>query len=422
MDLLNLKIVGIAFFVLFSGYSGNAQEDTTYKELKVVDIYGKKTGFKKVGLYDNELEEEYNIRGFTQLTIFENELTDEFWTSEGKECISGSLEGEESSFLNLKWNKDLDGCDWVGFGFGWDFWTGKDMGYVYDTLALELTIKSNGKPFTNLPWAFCIEDYSGQQGWLGYNKSFLLSKEIGSEWTKVEIPLSLFPFEENDVDLTSVKQLMIQVFSEGQVEIKRIGLVPFSKKLKKEVHAVRATKAPSIDGKLTDWMSDFQSFGDGHKFSVTYSSDSLYVALKIKDSSPRTNGHDGGELWNGDAVEIAFSTNPKADEKRKFLLLSDQHVGVNCGKDSYVWNWKEETKMNEIVHAMKETDNGYSVELAIPFKELYQLELSEGVQLDFEIAIDLADKEIRSDQQRWNSANSEGFHKSPKNWGVMMLD
>ena len=51
-------------------------------------------------------------------------------------------------------------------------------------------------------------------------------------------------------------------------------------------------------------------------------------------------------LWNGDAIEIAFSTNGAADPQRKFLLLSDQHIGINCGENPYLWNWKLNQTIN----------------------------------------------------------------------------
>jgi len=421
MDRLFLKIFLTLLAVQCSGHL--EAQDTTYKVLAPIDVTSKKAGFKKMGLYDNELEEDFNVRGFAQLAIFKEDLTDEFWTSGGKNCIEGKMLGTaEESFLSLRWNKDLDECDWVGMGFGWDGWTGKDMGYVADTLAIELIVRSKGKPFSNIPWAFCIEDYGGKQAWLGYNKSFLIGKEISTDWTRVEIPLSLFPFAENEVDLTAVKQLMIQVFSEGEIEIKSIQLIPFSKKLKQEVHASRAGKRPVIDGKLSDWLTSFTTFGSGHQFALTYLQDSLFLAIKVVDSTPNLNGKTGNSLWNGDAIEIAFATNPQADVKRKFLLLSDQHIGINCGDKPYIWDWKEDVLLSTIQFAIAPSSTGYNVELVIPFETLYQLNLQSGISLDFEIAVDLGDAEARQQQDCWNSGTESGFHTSPKKWGVLIFD
>ena len=417
---MRILLTLIVFVTL--GANSFSQEDTSSVILDGVEINSKKLGFKKVGLYDEMPEDDYNIRGFTQLSIFENDLTDEFWMSKDTRCVSSRLGGDgDKSFLNLEWNKDLDGCDWVGIGFGWDGWSGKDMGYVFDTLAIELQVRATGKPFTNLPWAFGIEDYSGQQAWLGYNKSFLQSKDISTDWTKVQIPLSLFPFVENDVDLSNVKQLLIQVFAEGVIEIKKVHLVPFSKKLKKEVEAVQLGKSLSFDNFLTDKSTMYTNIEGGHSFAVAYTSDSLFFSFLINDASARVNKHANGDLWKGDAIEIAYSTNTTANKKRKFLLLSDQHIGVNCGESAYVWDWKESKKQAAITCEFGKWAKGYTVNMAVPFTALYNLELTPGLKLDFEIAIDLNEGDSRKEQQRWNSTFSEGFNTSPTKWGTLIF-
>jgi len=419
---LILKIQILLIVCLISCF-GFGQTDSTSIMLNEVDVMERKTGFKAKGLYDNQLVEELNVRGFTQLTIFENELNGDFWTSGDSKCVSGNLLDEnDGSFLNLKWNKDIDGCDWVGFGFGWDGWMGKDMGYVFDTLALELEVRSTGSPFTNLPWAFCFEDYAGEQAWLGYNQVFLMSETISKDWTKVQIPLSLFPFEENDVNTANIKQLLIQVFAEGLVEIKHIKLVPFSKKLKQEVKANKQSNNISLDGKLDDWQHDFTTFGNGHEFAVSYTSDTVFFAFKIEDDSPLENTQTKGDLWNGDAIEIAFSTNTFANKKRKFLLLSDRHIGLNCGSDSYIWDWKEEMTVENIAYKITTSENGYVVEMAVPVTQLYQMKIESGMQLDLEIAIDLNVGDLRKKQERWNSGFSDGFHTSPQKWGVLTFE
>ncbi|MDA1382749.1 MAG: hypothetical protein O3A22_02500, partial [Bacteroidetes bacterium] len=169
-------------------------------------VMGNEFEFKTKGLYDGEYLEEYNIRGCTQLEIFNENIAD-FWTTDGKECISSRMKQEKGeNILNIKWNKDQDGCDWVGMGFGWDGWKAKDLAYVVDTLAIELMVRSTGEEFTNIPWAFCLEDYKGSQAWLGYNTSFLTSTTISQEWTKVQIPLALFPYGEDQLDATNIKQ------------------------------------------------------------------------------------------------------------------------------------------------------------------------------------------------------------------------
>jgi hypothetical protein len=388
-------------------------------EMDAIEINKKKLRFKKTGLYEGKYQEEYNIRGFSQLTVFNESLAD-FWTSDGSSCIKGKLESANSdkNVLQVNWNSDQGGCDWVGMGFGWDGWKAKDLNYVVDTLALEITVRSTGEPFSNIPWAFCLEDYSGAQAWLGYNSAFLKSDAITKEWSKVQMPLSLFPFDEFDVDATSIKQLLIQVFAEGVIEIESIELVPFNGKLRKETEA--SENAVTIDGDLSDWKQPFVAVKD-HKFAVSHSNDNLFLAFNILDESPRTNTQTGSNLWNGDAIEIAFSTNPNADRKRKFLLLSDQHLGINCGESAYVWNWKTNEKI-DVPIAFKQTEDGYQVEIAIPTSAFRNFDLNAIEEMDLEIAFDIGNGTSRKEQIRWNSSNQTGFHESPALWGGLIIN
>lgn len=381
-------------------------------------VMGNEFEFKTKGLYDGEYLEEYNIRGCTQLEIFNENIAD-FWMTDGKECISSRLKHEKGeNILNITWNKDQDGCDWVGMGFGWDGWKAKDLAYVVDTLAIELMVRSTGEEFTNIPWAFCLEDYKGSQAWLGYNTSFLASTTISQEWTKVQIPLALFPYEEDQLDATNIKQLLIQVFAEGEIEIKSIKLIPFVAKLKEETTAQPQNIV--VDGDFSDWQEAFKTF-DNHGFAIAYSAEQLFFAFEVTDSTSRQNHKTGSTLWDGDAIEIAFSTNPNADQARKFLLLSDQHIGINCGETPYVWNWKTNQVIEGAEMSIKVNETGYIVELAIPTNNFRNFWPKEGMELDLEIAIDQGTLKGRTTQIRWNSKTQEGFHQNPVLWGKLKL-
>lgn len=398
-----------------------SQEDL--KNLEGVDIIGNRFGFKKVGLYDEEAPEKFTIRGFSQMDIYIDELSDDFWSAKNTTCLQ-ALQGKDvlDSYLKLQWNKDQDGCDWVGMGFGWDSWAAKDIAYVQDTIAIELEVRSTGKSFTNIPWAFGIEDYAGRQAWLGYSKSFLIGKEITQNWTKVQLPFSLFPFEENQLDLTSVKQLIIQFFGEGAIEVNSIKIVPFSSKLKSDMAASLISKSPTIDGDLSDWNTSFTPLSEIHSFAVRYNPDTLFFAFSVVDDTPLQNSQKEKNCWNGDAIELAFSTNPNVDEKRKFYLLSDQHIGIFCGSNNAAWNYSTNIEIPTIKKEIKRNERGYTVEIAIPYSNLYNQKLVPGAQLGFEAAIDLGTFEKREQQVRWNSSYQEGFNLSPAKWGILQLE
>jgi hypothetical protein len=408
----NLNILLLFLSVIFLSTTF-AQDTLTLDE---VEVYGKKSGFKKMKLYDGVFEEDENIRGFTQLDIFSGNLID-FWTSEGKECINGTLSNQDGTHLDLKWNKDQNGCDWVGMGFGWDNWSGKDISYVIDTLSIEMLVKCKEGAIKNLPWALCMEDYEGGQAWIGFMNSFIQSEAITEKWTKITIPLSLFPFKDYNVNTTNIKQFMVQVFASGTLQIKYIKLVPFSGKLKEKTTAQH--KNIQVDGDLSDWTEPFTPFGNNNSFSVAYSDSMLYFAVQVQDETPRQNGQTEGDLWNGDAIEIAFSTNTAADPKRKFLLLSDQHIGINCGSNPYLWNWKLNQMINEGQVVFQMTPNGYQLECQIPIHLFRNFKPKTSQKTSLEVVVDKGTKSSRQLQEKWNSKSQEGFNINPSIWGIL---
>jgi hypothetical protein len=411
----SLKIFGIVYLLSTAFANGQVMGS------KVVDPKQDKVQFKKVNLYDGPVKEQYNIRGFSQLVLFDENLVD-YWSAENKSCLSYKIipDNSEVSILQVQWNADQSECDWVGMGFGWDGWKGKDMGYVRDTLALELVVRASEGTVSNIPWAFAFEDYAGSQAWLGYKSAFLQSETITTEWSRVVVPVELFPFDQYGVNVTNIKQLIIQVFASGVLEIASIKLVPFSGRLRNEVAALSTDI--QIDGDLSEWEeSSFQEFED-NKFAVSYQSDSLYFAFQVVDETPMVNEHQKEDLWKGDAVEIALSTNPEADPQRQFMLMSDFHFGLNCGEQPYIWDWQSSaTVTKDINYSVVQTEEGYSVELAVPRSFLNYIELNSGLSLDIEVAINFGDGDSRKVQYRWNSQNQDGFYSNPSLWGVLLL-
>jgi hypothetical protein len=425
-SILNISVLIILFQTCAFAQREPAREVTMEPVIVETDPAPKRAlGFKQLSLYDESEPELYNIRGFNQLDIFKGEMTTEFWSSpRNKTCISGKIEGGDAPYLKVNWNQSSEACDWVGFGFGWSSWVGKDLLYVVDTLALELTVRAVGEPMSNLPWALGIEDYAGGQALLGYNKKFLVGETISNEWTKVQMPLTAFPFEANDVDLRSVKQLLIQVFGKGSIEIQSIQLVPYARKPKKQaVAAPASTSTVAIDGNLEDWANDeFHPINEDNKFAVRYTSDALFFAFDIKDATPMQNEHQGDQLWKGDAIEIALATNPMADPKRGFLWLSDKHFALNCGTDNaYLWDWTEKQKNSSATYKFQKNATGYTVEVEIPLTDITKYQLDQGDTIDLEIAVNFNEGDKRKEQLRWNSTLEEGFHLSPKKWGELLL-
>lgn len=412
-------------FFLICAFSAFGQDSTKVQEFEEIVIKDSRF-FKRVGLYDEyEIDDRPNIRGFDQLNLYADAFSDEVWASDNQDCIILTQEEDEKDiYLKVHWNKDHPDCDWVGFGFGWDFWTGKDMSGIIDTAAVQLTVRSTGKNMGNLPWAMGFEDYTGGQAWIGFSSNFIENEVINKEWTKVTIPVGLFPFEQMGCDPSNIKQMLFQVFAEDDLEINDIQIVPFAGKLKKEITAVSvlSENKRTVDGQMNDWKNaEFEAFGDGNAFSLAHDNGTMYLAVKLNDATPRMNTQTGSNLWKGDAIEFAFSTNQTADPKRTSFLLSDYHFGLNLGANPYIWNWSEDVQEKNM--DFKISPDGKFVEIAIPMKEYTKSELSTSKPLSFEIAFDQSDNgDLRLSQQKWNSEGSDGFHTNPSLWGTLIFE
>jgi hypothetical protein len=423
-----------ALVLVCAAFSASFAQDTItrgkVREIEPVTIYGKKKNqFEKIGLYDgSDKKIKKSIRDFSSLEIFNDRNSDEVWVTQNKACITinftDSLPAAGNLGLHLKWDKIKGGCNWIGLGFGWDYWDAKDISSIVDTAAIQFSVRSRKGVLTNLPLAFCLEDYSDKQAWVGFTKQFLVSETITTEWTKVVIPLALFPFEEMDFDLASVKQFLIQFEGAGNIDIDNIEFIPFSGKTKKSAQAKKQSSNVVIDGKIdvNEWKGVPQTvISMGNSFAVQYTQNQLAFLFQLTDSTPCVNNSSNENTWDGDAIEIAFGVNHLANKKRKFYLLSDVQFGLKLGAQPVVWNFKTQQIVPNAQISTKQVNGKLIVECLIPIV-IPNLSLASGQTHGFEVAIDQSGiSGKRVNQVRWNSSSSEGFHLNPSLWGELEL-
>ncbi len=169
------------------------------------------------------------IDGFRATTVFDESIDKSFWVSPEKHCVTAEPEtnqkysGEKA--LHIKWDKVSGGCDWIGIGFGWNNWQPKDISQVIDIASIEFYVKSVKGSFKNLPVAFAFEDYTGVQTFYGFNYDLVDGEFTSDKWQKVSIPLSKFPFDDNDADPSLIKQFMIQLEGDGDIYLDKITIV-----------------------------------------------------------------------------------------------------------------------------------------------------------------------------------------------------
>jgi hypothetical protein len=142
----------------------------------------------------------------------------------------------------------------------------------------------------------------------------------------------------------------------------------------------------------------------------------------VFDETPLINTREGKDIWNGDAVEIAFSTRIGLNPKRNIFYADDRHLGLRMSNTPLVWDWTRSQPVNAEVKTTRMSDRIYSFECQIAWSELGVEAWQEGGEYALELAVDLADKEsVRQSQIRWNSIDKEGFHTTPSLWGRLFI-
>lgn len=427
--LLKFSIIGL----LVSSHIAFAQPKNVRDTIQIepVTVFGKQpvVSFKKQGLYDLDLRaSKKSIRDFSALSLYSDGISDEIWKTNNNTCISMKQGFDRpkngASYLTLKWDKVAGGCSWIGMGIGWDGWSGKNLSSIYDTAAIQLYVRSTSVNIYNLPLALGIEDHSNQQVWIGFSAGFIENGVITKDWTKITIPLQLFNFEDENFDGSNVKQLIIQFEASGQLEVDAIELVPFSGRLRNELLASKKVANLKIDGVLDpkEWQATtFASINKKHQVAVQYDAKNLYFAFNIKDATPLINTKEGKDIWDGDALEIAFGTNPTANPSRKFYLLSDVQIGIRLNEKPLIWNWKTNTLIENGTVIITPTSEGSFVEIQLPIEQITGKELTPTSIHGFEIGIDQGNGK-RTHQDRWNNPSADGFNTNPSLWGQLKLD
>jgi hypothetical protein len=134
----------------------------------------------------------------------------------------GSNVGEDH--IHLKWNKTVD-CRYVGMGFAWGNYQGKDLTSIVDIAAIEFLIRMEQGSTTKLPLFFSINDYGNKACRSKINYLDIEGGVIDTNWTRVRIPLQTFNYEQKGVNLANIKDFRIELQQSGNVHIDAIRIV-----------------------------------------------------------------------------------------------------------------------------------------------------------------------------------------------------
>jgi len=384
--------------------------------------------FKPNRFYDEAADDagRANIAGFEALSIYSDQLSSENWHTPEPAALQVKAESNTvysgSQAISIEWNKQATTINWLGMGFGWLNWSGKNFEAITDKAALSFRVKSKKGVLNGLPWAIGFEDFSGAQAWTGVTPNFVKEGSIRDDaWSEIAIPLSNFPFEARGVEVSNIKQMIVQFESSGKVWIDEVKLVPYTAK-RRSRYEFNTAKAPVIDGNIgyNEWSGNPVELANGRVY-VYWDDVNLYAALMTEDETPGVNTQSGKDIWNGDALEIAFSSLSNSNPKRSFLFPEDCHIGISMGEANQVYNWAKDQAVDGVVVKKSFSGNRFSCEMAIPWAALNIKPLELDQPYDFEIAIDMSGPSgKRGVQYRWNSIEKEGFHQNPSLWGTII--
>ena len=364
---------------------------------------------------------------YTSSEIYHDFLSSEAWFTHQDHCLTVKTE-EEATYdgdlgLYIAWNRQAEGCPWLGLGFGWDGWTGKDLSSIKNVAAISFWVRTLTGERSNLPWAIGLEDFTGSQAWLGMSTNAVKAEAITTEWTRIELPLSEFNWHEQNADISSIKQIIFNFEGDGEIYLDEIHIVPYYGGFRKRAHVQTLAATDFIADGLTNdniWNTPKIQFGSNEVHLALIDS-FLCVAMQTEDETPLSNNNIKGEVYNGDAFEIAFSTDKNANPRRSRYLSSDQHLGFALGDKVTGWNWRKKIPINTSLSATRKTETGYVFEIMIDLKEL-DLDIFEiNMLYGLELAVDHGTQNGRDDQDRWNDPANTNFSENPFVWGEMIF-
>jgi len=310
-----------------------------YKFLIIFLFFVSCTNMKEVSLYEHEIEQTEGINGFTSIEIFSKGGTDEVWGNKDEECnpfsfssldasidytfVSQSSEkledtikvdikydlpvvkvkdkkGIEKNSLHIKTDKPPT-CEWIGMGIGWDGWQGKDLSAIISNAAIEFMARVDGDPIYNIPIVFILEDYSANQcfataGYLGIEGG-----KVTKKWTRVIVPLPTFSYQTNNIDLTNIKQLLLQCYDKVDIYIDDIKIIPHEHNYKKISSSLSVKETSLPINIFSEELNSAWGISNDYCGNIKLSSDLNYTSGKFIDidiDKNKCNWKEFGISWN----------------------------------------------------------------------------------------------------------------------------
>jgi hypothetical protein len=202
---------------------------------------------------------------------------------------------------------------------------------------------------------------------------------------------------------------------------------------RKSVSILHALGPMKLDGRRDSWpgtppetvpssrlVIGADGTGFDGSFRLCWDEHNLYLHVQVTDPTPMRNDQEGGNIWNGDGVEL-FVGSEETDHDGP-LLFSDRQVLLSAGKAAngnraYVAHAPQQVPCQVVVTPTVD-GHGYVLEAAIPFAAL-GFTPHAGQTLRFDLAIDDGNGGGRQRQLMWSGGARNSGDRS--DWGVAKL-
>ncbi|HGJ67550.1 TPA: hypothetical protein ENS27_19490 [bacterium] len=230
--------------------------------------------------------------------------------------------------------------------------------------------------------------------------------------------LSGFVFAADKKPVTTIYKIKGGITVDGKLDDwKKLGLEPVAVLDKKENVAI---------GKPY-WLGAEKQSG---KVYIAFTEDKLYVLADVNAPKGLANKHIGREIYQGNTIEI-FLGFDNSQPDRAMYAETDYQIGISVGqysKSEGKWKVKPsafgfnlEKPITDAVIKAVARPGGYIVEAEIPGSFFTGWDVSDGLEIGFDVGIDdVGDKGlVRKIQLTW-TGDADGW-KNPQGWGKAII-
>lgn len=348
-----------------------------------------------VSVYDVDPNPQRPIDLFPYKDIFTDSEQTGIWGTKYhpcKEIVFDSVNNfSGNDHLHIKWDDSGD-CNYIGFGFKWGNYKGKNLLPIYNSAAIEFMIRLETEEKTKIPMFFSLLDYSGKQCNSKINLLDVEGKKMDTSWRKVRIPLSTFNYQKKDINISNIKELRVELQRSGDVHIDNMRIVSHQHNF--GFDASDFTKSYNsfpipIGQEKKYWWGVNPNFSENFKFSTQASfsnnyenkkGDSVYVlpeielelSLKVNyDKKSKDNKwNDFGFPFN--KWEFADFSSIYSTSAIQFITKTNTPPKIQLTLVSYSGKKRRLQKIPQQQHFTKRAEGIY--EFVVPIKSFQQFE------------------------------------------------